>query len=94
MLIRIRFGDGRRVARKRRKNRVLALAVAALLMPAALMAALLAVWRLASDLSWTGEFAIARGPFSHWQIWMLCAVLLLFGARQLNRYGVGAEPVA
>jgi hypothetical protein len=87
MLVRIRFGRGRRVLRGSRKNRKVALALSALLTPAAVMATALALWRLAADMKWTGEFAIASGLFSHWQIWLACAVALQRAAWFLNRYG-------
>lgn len=87
MIVRIRLGQGARVGRTGRKNRHVALAFAALLMPASLMAAVLACWRLAADLKWTSQFAIASGPFSHWQVWIACAAALLLVAQRLNRYG-------
>ena len=87
MVVRIRFGRGPKVKRKRRKNRRVALALAALLTPASVMAAVLGIWRLTSDLNWTGSFAIPNGPFSHWQVWMALAVVLQLCAHALNRYG-------
>ncbi|MGB7758249.1 MAG: hypothetical protein WBL61_00390 [Bryobacteraceae bacterium] len=87
MLVRIRFGKGLRVGRARRRNRRVALAVSALLTPAAFLASVLALWRIAADLNWTGKFAIASGVFSHWQVWMAVAVLLQVCSRMLARYG-------
>ena len=75
-------------------NRRLALALAVLLTPAALMAASLAFWRLAADLNWTGEFAIRNGPFSHWQTWIATAALLQIMASKLNRWGRGGKAVS
>jgi len=92
MVVRIRFRTGPIVSRKRGKNRRLALAVAALLPPAALCAGVLALWRIAADLNWTGSFAISTGIFSHWQVWLGAAVLLQLCARALNRYGKGSDP--
>ncbi len=77
---------------KRRKNQHVALALASLLTPAAVMACVLAFWRLAADLSVTGQFPIANGLFSHWQVWVTVASTLQFSAILLNRYGA-AEPV-
>ncbi len=97
MVVRIRFGRGPRVERKRGKNRRVALALAALLTPAAVMAAVLGFWRLAADLRWTGNFAIPNGLFSHWQVWFASAALLHLCSRALNHYGKGsaaAEPIA
>jgi hypothetical protein len=94
MLVRIRFGSGPRVGKKSHKNRRIALGVAALLTPAAALAAVLAIWRIAADLNWTGSFAIARGFFSHWQVWLGTAVLLQFCARVLNRYAKNGQTAA
>lgn len=87
MVIRIRFGKGTKIGKKRRKNRRAAIALAALLTPAAVMALALGCWRIAADLNWTSSFAIPSGLFSHWQVWLGAAALLQLGARILNRYG-------
>jgi hypothetical protein len=86
MIVRIRFGRGRRIQRGARKNRRLALALSALLTPAAVMASALGAWRLAADMRWTAEFGISSGLFSHWQVWLVCAAALQTGAWALNRY--------
>jgi hypothetical protein len=91
MVVRIRFRKGPKLGQKRQKNRRAAVALAALLTPAALLALLLALWRIAADLNWTNRFAIASGLFSHWQVWMGFAVLLQLCARLLNRYGRGGN---
>ena len=97
MLVRIRLRSETRVRQKRRKNQHVALATAALLTPAAVMACVLACWRLGADLNATGQFPIPNGLFSHWQIWLTLAASLQFCATVLNRYGkaqaVVAEPV-
>jgi hypothetical protein len=92
MIVKIRLGSGTRVQHKRRKNQHVALALAALLTPAAVMACVLVFWRLAADLNATGQFPIAEGLFSHWQVWLTLAVGLQFCAIALNRYGK-AEPI-
>jgi len=94
MVVRIRFGKPAKVARVRRKNRRAALAVAAMLTPAAFLASVLSLWRLGADLRWTGSFAIDSGIFSHWQVWMGAAVLLQFCSRLLNRYGHDGDAAA
>lgn len=71
------------------RNRELASVAAALLTPAAAMALVLGIWRLGSDLNLTGEFAISRGLFSHWQVWIALAGLLQTCASILNRYAGG-----
>jgi len=87
MVVRIRFGKGPKVGKKRRRNRRLALAAAGLLTPAAFLVAVIGLWRLTSDLGFTAGFAISSGVFSHWQVWLATAVLLQLCARLLNRYG-------
>ena len=87
MLVRIRFSNGPRVRRNQRKNQHLALGLAALLTPAAIIAIVLACWRLSADLRATGQFPISVGLFSHWQVWLTGAAILEFLAIILNRYG-------
>jgi len=94
MRIKIRFGKGSKIARRRGKNRRLAAAVAALLTPFGVIAFCLALWRIAADLNWTNSFAIPSGLFSHWQVWLGAAVLLQFCAHLLNRYGRGGDAPA
>ena len=91
MLVRIRLHGGPKVLRKKRKNRHVALASAALLTPAAVMAFVLSMWRLGSDLGFTRSFAIRTGILSHWQVWLAISVAIQFVAVLLNRYG-GPEP--
>jgi len=91
MVVRIRFGKGAPVERHSRKNRRVAMAFATFLTPAAVMAAALAIWRLAEDPHWASDFAIRQGLFSHWQVWFAFAGLLQTGSYLLNRYGRAAE---
>jgi len=94
MVVRIRFGRGPQVQKTGRKNRRLALASAALLTPAAVMACVLGLWRLAADLKIAGEFGITSGVFSHWQVWLSLAAVLEWAAWALNRYGHAGESAA
>ena len=87
MVVRIRLSSGTRVRQKPRKNQHVALALASLLTPAAVMACVLACWRVAADLNATGQFPIATGLFSHWQVWLTISASLQFCATLLNRYG-------
>lgn len=87
MVVRIRLSSGPRVRHERRKNRHVALAMASLLTPAAVMACVLAFWRLAADVNVTAQFPISSGLFSHWQVWLALAGSLQFFATVLNRYG-------
>jgi hypothetical protein len=94
MVVRIRFRRGPRLGRERRKNRRMALAIAALMPPLVLTAGLLAIWRIAADLKLAASFAIVNGLFSHWQVWMGAAVVLQLVAYGLNRYGNSQDPTA
>lgn len=90
MIVRIKLRRGRFLRKAPGKNRHLALAGGALLIPASLMAYVLGFWRLASDIGVTGEFAL-RGVFSHWQIWIVTGVALQITASVLTRYGRGGS---
>jgi hypothetical protein len=94
MTVRIRLRVSPAFERRLARNRELASMAAALLTPAAAMALVLGVWRLGADLKWTGEFAITRGIFSHWQVWIAMAGLLQTCASILNRYGRGGRDEA
>ena len=88
--MKIQFSQGRRLQSRRGKNRELAAAFGALLVPGSLMAYSLGIWRLASDMGLAGQFEIT-GAFSHWQLWIGLGVMLHIGAITLNRYGRGGE---
>jgi len=88
MLVRVQLRKGRFVSRKQGKNRHVALALAALLWPGVLATYVVGFWRLAADLGLAGGFGIARGMFSHWQVWLTLAGVLNIAALVLNRYGL------
>jgi hypothetical protein len=69
----------------------LAHGIAAILRPFSIVAALLAMWRIAADMQITQPFGIAEGPFSHWQPWF-AVVLLLEGVALVVRQFFGAAP--
>jgi hypothetical protein len=87
MLVRIRLSSGPKVHRKKRKNRHVALGLASLLIPIAVMAYVLVGWKVAAELEAAGQFPITEGLFSHWQVWMVAAGTLHAAAVFLNRYG-------
>ena len=87
MVIRIRLSYGSALRKTAEVNRQFALMVSSLMTPIAVMAWALACWRIAADLKWTGEFAIANGLFSHWQVWIAVAIAVQFAAFLLHRYG-------
>jgi hypothetical protein len=90
MQLRIRLDRGVVFERKKGKNRRLASACAALLVPACLMAGTLAIWRLAADLGIASRFPITAGWFAHWHAWSALAAGGAFVAYHLNRYGRGS----
>ena len=92
MVVRIRLSAGPRVAQNQRKNKHIALGLAALITPLAVVACVLAFWRLTADFKATGQFPITDGLFSHWQVWLGIAGFLQLTGIFLNRYG-NAEPV-
>jgi uncharacterized protein YifN (PemK superfamily) len=94
MIVRIRFGKGARVGRRRHRNKRLAAVAAALLNPAAVTAAALAAWKLTADLNLTRSFAIPSGFFSHWQVWLGAALILAVCSWRLNRYAKSGESSA
>ena len=55
----------------------------ALLTPAAVTALVLGLWRVCADVGWTGEFLIANGFFSHWQVWIALAIAMQTAAASL-----------
>jgi hypothetical protein len=91
MRVRIRFSKGPQVSQKRRRNQRAALGLAVLLSPAAFLAAVLGLWRIAADMNLAGNFAISSGLFSHWQVWLVAAGILQVCAHLLNRYGKRGE---
>ena len=93
MKVRIRFGKSTRLGNRGRNQRM-ALLAGSLLTPAAVMAFVLAFWRIAADLKWANGFAIPTGVFSHWQVWFAAGVALQMCSRILNRYGKGGDQAA
>ena len=94
MIVRIRFGSRAKVGKKPRRQRRIALGVAGLLTPAAVLATVLGLWRIAADMNWTGSFAIPAGFFSHWQVWLGGAVVLQLCAHLRNQYAKSGETAA
>ena len=90
MVVRIRVRLGPKTVRG--AERQLALTASRWMTPLSVASSLFAFWRLGSDLNWTMEFAISRGLFSHWQVWLGMAVLLQILGSMLNRYGRGDGP--
>jgi hypothetical protein len=47
--------------------------------------------RIASDLELARSFAVPRGLFSHWQVWIAVGAGIQAFAMTLGRYGRGSE---
>jgi hypothetical protein len=87
MVVRIKFVKRPAAGKDQEMNRRAAMALAALLDPAAVMALALALWDMAAAQHWVGSFAITSGVFSYWETWLSAAVALELCALALNRYG-------
>ncbi len=83
MLVRIRLKSSKNAAPGFPK---VMQALAALLSPSAVIAFTIAGWAIAAEFRWTTGFFISTGLFSHWQVWLFAAAVLLLFARLLNRY--------
>jgi len=92
--VRIRIQTRSKPGERAGRNRRAALFAGALLTPAAVLAWVLALWRIAADLNWASGFAIPAGFFSHWQVWFAAGALLQLCSRILNRYGRGGDAAA
>ena len=57
-------------------GRQLANILVTLLTPAAVIAFVMAVWRVGQDIGFTGAFVVGGGLFSHWQVWLALAIAL------------------
>ena len=62
-----------------------ALALAALFAPSALLAFTVCFWSFAAELGLVGEFYVRAGIFSHWQVWFALAGALPFAGTAIRR---------
>jgi hypothetical protein len=92
MVVRIRFGRGRVISRRKGKNSGIAILAASLLTLVSISFASLGIWRIGTDLAWAGDFVVPDGLLSHWQIWIGAALLIQYAAWRLNRYAKQAAP--
>ncbi len=68
-------------------SRQLANILVALLTPAAVLALVMAIWRVCADLGWAGAFLISAGFFSHWQVWLASSIALKMISSTLIAWG-------
>ncbi len=86
MVVRIRFGRGPVVARRKGKNSRIALLGAGVLTLVAICLSSLAIWRLCQDVGLAGDFVFADGLLSHWQVWIAAAGAAYYACWRLSRY--------
>jgi hypothetical protein len=86
MVVKIRFGRGPVVTRRKGKNSRIAMLAASMLTLVAVCFTSLGVWRLAEDVDLTGGFLYTEGILSHWQVWLFAGVATQYGAWRLTRY--------
>jgi hypothetical protein len=86
MTVRIRLKYEHAVRKTVALNRQAALIASSLMAPISLMAWALGGWRVLADLKMAGEFAIATGLFSHWQVWIALGIVLQLAAFLLHRF--------
>lgn len=90
MVVRIRFGRGPVVKRRKGKNSRIATLAASLLTMASISLASLGLWRVGTDLGSTGGFVFSQGILSHWQVWIGAAIGVQYASWRLARYGRSA----
>lgn len=83
MRIRVQIAPWRPFASNRFTK--IAYAASLLLAPSAVIAFTLALWNIAAEMHWTGEFFISHGFFSHSQVWIGASAVLVVVLRLLHR---------
>lgn len=86
MVVRIRFGRGTVVSRRKGKNSGAARLLASLLTLVSVCLGSMGLWRLAQDLDLAGDFVFKDGILSHWQVWLGGAGALQYTCWRLARY--------
>ena len=86
MIVRIRFGRGRLITRRKGKNGQAARLLASLMNLVSISFGIFGFWRLGQDLGITGDFVFSAGLLSHWQVWMALAAGTQYGCWRLTRY--------
>jgi len=95
MIVRIRFGRGRRVTSRKGKNGQAARLMASLLNLVSISFGIFGFWRLGQDLGFAGDFVFPTGLLSHWQVWMGLAAATQYGCWRLTKYSkLASEDIA
>jgi hypothetical protein len=90
MVVKVRFGRGPVITRRKGKNSRIAKLAGSLLTLVSISCASLGMWRVGTDLEWAGGFVFPEGFLSHWQVWIGAAVAVQYLAWRLTRYAGGA----
>jgi hypothetical protein len=94
MVVKINFGRGSVVARRKGKNSRIALLGAGLLTMSSICLGSLAIWRFCRDVGLAGDFIFEDGFLSHWQVWLASAVGTQYGGWRLRQYAKQASESA
>ena len=94
MVVKINFGRGPVVARRKGKNSRLALLGAGVLTMSSICLGALAIWRFSQDVGLAGDFIFEDGVLSHWQVWLASFVATQYGGWGLRRYAKRAAETA
>jgi hypothetical protein len=86
MVVKIRFGRGPLVSRRKGKNSRIAMLGGSLLTMVSICLCSLGIWRLCQDVGLAGDFVFTDGFLSHWQVWIGASVILQYGCWRLTRY--------
>ena len=91
MVVKIRFGSGPVVTRRKGKNSRMATLAASLLTLVSICLLSLGIWRLSQDLDLAGDFIFPDGVLSHWQVWIAAAAAVQYSCWRLTRYAKQAH---
>jgi len=91
MVVRVRFGRGPVVARRKGKNSRIALLGAGFLTLVSICLGSLGIWRFFQDVGMAGDFIFGSGFLSHWQVWIAGAALSWYSCWRLNQYAKLAQ---
>lgn len=86
MVVKVRFGRGPVVARRKGKNSRIALLGAGFLTLVSICLGSLGIWRFCQDIGVSGDFIFSDGFLSHWQVWIAGSALAWYGSWRLSRH--------
>jgi hypothetical protein len=74
------------VARRKGKNSRIALLGAGILTLVSICLGSLGIWRFGQDIGIAGDFIVADGFLSHWQVWIASSALAAYSSWRLSQY--------